>query len=85
MTTTHALDQEPRADLAGLPGASLALVEGLAADLGPRMQLWGTSRGRLILFEVDAGSALEMLDDLDAGDHPTAIIEPGQVLLEALG
>lgn len=68
----------------GLTPSSIAIVEALAQDLGPRMELWGTVAGRPVLFEVDGGTGHEMLADLDTGDHPTAILEPGQVLLESL-
>ncbi|HEX5827412.1 MAG TPA: hypothetical protein VFY23_07830, partial [Candidatus Limnocylindrales bacterium] len=64
----------------GLPPSTIAVVEALAADDGDRVELWATWADRPVLVEVDAGSAREMLADLRAGHHPTAIIEPGQVL-----
>ena len=84
LTTPRVHDVHRPVHVPGLDAAVPAIVEAVEAELGPSVELWGTSYGRPVLFEVDAGTAREMMADLDIGDHPTAILHPDQILLEAL-
>jgi hypothetical protein len=58
-------------------------MEVIARETGDWV-VWGCVDGRPMLFTVEPASAAEMAHALAAGDHPTAIVEPGQVLLEPL-
>jgi hypothetical protein len=46
--------------------------------------VWGCAGDRPVLFAVEAGAAAEMLNALRSGEVATAIVEPGQLLLERL-
>jgi hypothetical protein len=46
--------------------------------------VWGCTGDRPVLFAVDAEAAAEMMNALTAGEVATAIVEPGQLLLERL-
>ncbi len=46
--------------------------------------VWGCVDARPMLFAVEPASAAEMAHAVAAGEHPTAIVEPAQVLLEPL-
>ena len=45
---------------------------------------WGCVDGRPVMFAVEAGAGAEMAHAVALGDFPTAIVEPGQVVLEPL-
>ena len=42
--------------------------------------VWGLAGGRTILFQVDEVSGRELQAALDAGEEPSAIAEPSQIL-----
>ncbi len=41
---------------------------------------WGTTEERTIVFRVDATAGREIQVALDAGEEPTAIVEPDQIV-----
>ena len=45
---------------------------------------WGCVDGRPVMFAVTAGTGAEMAHAVALGEYPTAIVEPGQVVLEPL-
>ena len=73
--------------LPGLPPASvIAYVQEVAvgAEASGERLIWGCIGDRPALLAVEAGAAAEMMHALTAGETPTAIIEPWQLVLERL-
>ncbi len=77
-----------RARAASLPGlapaARLASVVEVESEGDPDWLIWGCIEGQPVLFTVEAGAAAEMMRAIARGELATAIVEPGQVVLERL-
>lgn len=72
------------AALPGLPpGAVLVTVERVV-DASGSWAVWGCLEGRPLLFSVDALVGAELMAATEAGERPTAIVEPAQILGQAL-
>ena len=71
--------------LAGLPAMarSAMVVEVHPPEVGDWLA-WGCVDGRPVLFAIEAGAAAEMAHAITMGELPTAIVEPGQIVLEPL-
>ncbi|HEY6058502.1 MAG TPA: hypothetical protein VIV06_10745 [Candidatus Limnocylindrales bacterium] len=71
-----------------LPGISetsyIASVEEVVPQECGDWLVWGSVGSRPVLFSLDASSATEMMSSVHAGEAPTAIIEPWQLVLERL-
>ena len=71
--------------LPGLPPAArIASVIGVETEGEDAWQVWGCIDDHPVLFEVEAGAAAEMIRAVGRGEAATAIVEPGQVLVERL-
>ena len=82
-TTAHRR-HHPHA-LPGLhPTSVIASVEEVAAQGEGEWLIWGSVGNRPVLFAVQPRVAAEMLESLAAGETPTAIIEPWQLVGERL-
>jgi hypothetical protein len=66
------------------PTSVIASVEVLESAGADTWLVWGCAGDRPVLFAVEAGAAAEMLNALRSGEVATAIVEPGQLLLERL-
>lgn len=66
------------------PAARIATVHDVASEGTPDWLLWGCVEGRPMLFSVEAAAAAEMIRTVRRGEEATAIVEPGQVLVERL-
>jgi len=68
--------------LSHLPGvthaAVLAQVESVEGPWRETAIVWGRAAGESLVFTVDAVTGLEMRAALEAGEEPTAIVEPDQ-------
>ena len=67
-----------------VPGLDRAAIVARVQDVEPARSgirlAWGIADGRAVLFEVDDDTARDFRASLEAGDEPTAIVEPGQIL-----
>jgi hypothetical protein len=69
------------APLPGLPAtARLATVQRIEPPVLVDRLVWGESDGQAILFRVDDATMCEMEAALAAGEEPTAIVEPCQIV-----
>ncbi len=77
--------RRPAHGLPGLPPTSriATVMEVVPQEVGDWL-VWGCVEGRPLMFTVEAVAAAEMAHALAAGEAPTAIVEPGQVVLEPL-
>lgn len=66
------------------PTSVIASVEELESAGSDTWLVWGCTGDRPVLFAVEAEAAAEMMNALTAGEVATAIVEPGQLLLERL-
>lgn len=81
----HATHRRHARPLPGLaPKSLMATVEVVAERGQANWLVWGTDGERPVLFAVAAAAAAEMVDSMAAGERPTAIVEPWQVMLERL-
>lgn len=79
--SSHVAAQGRMSRLPGLaPHAFLAMVQRVEP---PRMDpplVWGCAEGRTILFRVDDATCRELETALDAGEEPSVIVEPDQII-----
>lgn len=69
------------APLPGLvPHAVLAMVQRVDPPRASQPLVWGCAQGRTVLFQVDDATCRDLQAALDAGEEPSAIIEPDQIV-----
>jgi hypothetical protein len=81
-TSRHRRHPHPLPGLA--PTSVIATVEEVAERGEASWLIWGSVDNRPVLFSVAVPAAAEMIASVAAGEMATAIIEPGQLLLERL-
>ena len=79
--STSIEDRPSRLAVPGLDRAAIvARVQGVEPARRCPGLAWGIADGRALLFEVDDETARDFRATLEAGDEPTAIVEPGQIV-----
>ena len=78
--SAHRRRRVPR--LTGLaPGSAIALVQLVDPPRRDRPWIWGlVDGGRTILFQVDEATARDLQAASDAGEEPSVIVEPAQIV-----
>ena len=66
------------------PESVLATVEHVGGQFGGGWLLWGSVRGRPIVFTVDELGGREMLAAVAGGEEAVAIVEPWQMIGQCL-